>query len=163
MTINIPHSINFPPKPHLPNSLTITSDHTTKPPRPSPPKMSRPTLESLQSLYKQHLSTASLFSSYNYRRYFVRKAEETFAPVLKSSGNGGQESVDAKWLEAREKELEVLKRSAEINRTFQGPTLVVEHAMPITCEPFEPYSCPNLMGKKRVRKLNLIGSGAMFF
>lgn len=29
-------------------------------------------------------------------------------------------------------ELEVLKRAAEINRMYEGPKLVVEHARPIT-------------------------------
>lgn len=37
-----------------------------------------------------------------------------------------------KFLEERSKELEVMKRSAEVNRMFEGPKLVVEHAQPIT-------------------------------
>jgi hypothetical protein len=32
----------------------------------------------------------------------------------------------------KQAELEVLKRAAEVNRMYEGPKLVVEHAQPIT-------------------------------
>jgi len=38
----------------------------------------------------------------------------------------------AKFYETKTAELEVLKRSAEINRMYAGQKLVVEHAQPIT-------------------------------
>ncbi len=38
----------------------------------------------------------------------------------------------AKFYEEQHKELEVLRRAAEVNRMYEGPKLVVEHARPIT-------------------------------
>jgi hypothetical protein len=38
----------------------------------------------------------------------------------------------AKFYETKKEELEVMKRSAEINRMYAGQKLVVEHARPIT-------------------------------
>lgn len=36
-----------------------------------------------------------------------------------------------KFYDTESKELEVIKRAAEVNRMFEGPKLVVEHARPI--------------------------------
>jgi hypothetical protein len=38
----------------------------------------------------------------------------------------------ARFYETKKEELEVLKRSAEINKMYAGQKLVVEHATPIT-------------------------------
>ena len=36
-----------------------------------------------------------------------------------------------KFYDTESKELEVIKRAAEVNRMYEGPKLVVEHATPI--------------------------------
>jgi hypothetical protein len=108
--------------------------------------MSVPTLAQIQTLYKSTLTAASRFASYNYRTHFTRRADEVFKPLLarldgaeksgssSSSSSGGKVSegeLQAFW-EDHSKELEVLKRAAEVNRMFEGPKLVVEHPRVIT-------------------------------
>jgi hypothetical protein len=94
--------------------------------------MSRPSAKQIEQLYKQTLSASKQFASYNFREFFVRKTEQKFAPLLSQSSSSAADGIDKQWWDARIKELEVLKRSGQINRTFQGPKLVVEHAKPIT-------------------------------
>lgn len=100
-----------------------------------------PTLVQVQSLHAATVTAASRFASYNFKSYFLRRTEERFAPILKSlnpdsaSLQPGQ-SVDpaalAKFYEEESAQLDVMKRAAEVNRLFEGPKLVVEHARPIT-------------------------------
>lgn len=99
--------------------------------------MSRPSSQQLDQLYKQTLAASKRFASYNFREYFVRRTNERFTPLLSSSATSGNvdASVDQKWWEKRVQELDVLKRAGEVNRTFQGPKMVIEHARPITGEP----------------------------
>jgi len=53
--------------------------------------------------------------------------------VLKSLEGGVGSQVDlAQFYADQSKELEVLKRAAEVNRMYEGQKLVVEHASPIT-------------------------------
>lgn len=93
--------------------------------------MSAPTVAQLQNLYKSTLSAASRFASYNYRNHFVRRTDEVFKPFISSlestSGRPDDGKIQA-FYEEHSKELEVLKRAAEVNRAFEGPKLVVEHA-----------------------------------
>jgi hypothetical protein len=96
--------------------------------------MSRPTAQQLDQLYKQTLAASKRFASYNFREYFVRRTNERFTPLLSFSGHEGKidASLDQKWWESRVRELDVLKRAGEVNRMFQGPKMVIEHARPIT-------------------------------
>lgn len=105
--------------------------------------MSRPSAQQLDQLYKQTLAASKRFASYNFREYFVRRTNERFTPLLSSSDTSGNvdASVDQKWWEKRVQELDVLKRAGEVNRTFQGPKMVIEHARPITGESI--WSFPN--------------------
>ncbi|WWD00434.1 hypothetical protein V866_007347 [Kwoniella sp. B9012] len=101
-----------------------------------------PTISEIQSLYHSFQTVSSRFTSYNFNQYFLRRSHQTFKPVLQSlSPAPGTESVQAKqldpaelskWFEEQKKELDVIKRAAEVNRMFKGPKLVVEHAQPIT-------------------------------
>ncbi|KAK8846823.1 hypothetical protein IAR55_005911 [Kwoniella newhampshirensis] len=99
-----------------------------------------PTIQQVQSLYSATVSTASRFASYNFHNYFLRRTDEVFKPVLDSinppSGSAPVSAMDpnelAKFYEEQKSQLEVLKRASEVNRMFEGPKLVVEHAMPIT-------------------------------
>ncbi|WVR04514.1 hypothetical protein IAU60_001518 [Kwoniella sp. DSM 27419] len=100
-----------------------------------------PTLAQVQSLYHSTLTAAGRFTSYNFHNYFIRRTDRVFKPVLDSlAPPAGHESpagnVDpvklGEFYQAQQKELEVIKRAAEVNRMFEGPKLVVEHARPIT-------------------------------
>lgn len=93
-----------------------------------------PSPAAIDVLYNATLATARRFSSYNFQNYFVRRTNDHF-------GKGGQQqqqqqsaTMTQEQFDARTKELEVLKRAAEVNRMFEGPKLVVEHARPITGE-----------------------------
>ena len=99
------------------------------------PKVSASSLQKVQTLYAATKQASTRFASYNFHNYFVRRTEETFRPVLQSleaDPNAMRSDAVAKFLSERSKELEVLKRSSEVNRLFEGPKLVVEHATPIT-------------------------------
>ncbi|WWC87053.1 uncharacterized protein L201_001938 [Kwoniella dendrophila CBS 6074] len=102
-----------------------------------------PTLKEIQSLYHSFQTASQRFTSYNFNQYFLRRTHLTFKPILDSlqpeSGSelvGNKKQLDptelSKWFEEQKNELEVIKRSSEINRMFKGPKLVVEHATPIT-------------------------------
>ena len=99
-----------------------------------------PTLAQIQSLYNATVTAASRFASYNYRNHFLRRTDEVYRPILAAlNPNPGSIPVStphpadlAKFYDEQSKELEVLKRAAEVNRMYQGPKLVVEHARPIT-------------------------------
>jgi len=99
-----------------------------------------PTLTQLQSLHSALINSSSRFGSYNFRQHFVRHADDVFQPVFSAlsppAGSTPTSPPDATALAAlyweQQKELEVLKRAAEVNRMFAGPRLVVEHASPIT-------------------------------
>lgn len=96
--------------------------------------MTTPTLAQVQSLYKATQTAAKRFTSYNFHQYFVRRTEERFQPILSSlqSQSGAPNAADIqKFYETESKELEVIKRAAEVNRMYEGPKLVVEHARPI--------------------------------
>ena len=99
-----------------------------------------PTLVQVQGLYNAMITAASRFASYNYRNHFLRRTDEMYKPILAAlnptPGSTPVSSPDladlAKFYEEQSKELEVLKRAAEVNRMYEGPKLVVEHARPIT-------------------------------
>ncbi|OCF37482.1 mitochondrial protein [Kwoniella heveanensis BCC8398] len=100
-----------------------------------------PTLTQIQSLYNSTITAASRFTSYNFHNYFLRRTDRVFKPVLDSLSPPPGSEVTAKspdlnalskFYEEQTKELEVIKRAAEVNRMFEGPKLVVEHARPIT-------------------------------
>jgi hypothetical protein len=101
-----------------------------------------PTVTQLKSLHNALTSASSRFTSYNFHPYFSRRVRETWAPVLSTlDPPGGSASVSApqpdlselaRFYEEQSKELEVIKRAGEVNRMFEGPKLVVEHARPIT-------------------------------
>jgi len=101
---------------------------------------SAPTLPQLQSLYNATITAASRFASYNYRHHFLRRTDEVYKPIFAAlnpkSGSTPVPSPEpadlAKFYEEQHKELEVLRRAAEVNRMYEGPKLVVEHARPIT-------------------------------
>jgi len=84
--------------------------------------MSGLTREAILSLYQNTLRTSRSFSSYNFREYFIRRAENTFRAM--------QNETDATKVEhlysTAQKDLEVLQRSAVVNRLYGGWTLAVE-------------------------------------
>jgi hypothetical protein len=99
-----------------------------------------PTIPQIQSLYNATLTTAARFGSYNFHSFFTYRTHQTFKPILSAldpePGSTPMSQPDpnmlAKFYETKTAELEVLKRSAEINRMYAGQKLVVEHARPIT-------------------------------
>ncbi|ORX34521.1 hypothetical protein BD324DRAFT_583259 [Kockovaella imperatae] len=95
-----------------------------------------PTLAQVQTLYNATKSAASKFTTYNFRTHFLRRTDEVFKPVLASLESGSSSSSSPESLstfyQEHQAELEVLKRSAEVNRMFEGPKLVVEHPRIIT-------------------------------
>lgn len=95
-----------------------------------------PSLAQVQALHNSLLTASKRFATYNFNEYFVRRTNETFKPVLASLSSPSSTSTDAsdlrKFFDEQKMELEVLKRAGEINRMFEGPKLVVEHAKPIT-------------------------------
>lgn len=99
-----------------------------------------PTLPQLQGLYNATITAASRFASYNYRHHFLRRTDEVYKPIFAAMNpDPGTVPVPtpnptdlAKFYAEQTAELEVLKRAAEVNRMYQGPKLVVEHAHPIT-------------------------------
>lgn len=99
-----------------------------------------PSVTQIQSLYSASVTAAQRFTSYNFHNYFLRRTDEVFKPVL-AAINPPPGSTPAKPLESAElakfyeeetANLEVMKRASEVNRMFEGPKLVVEHARPIT-------------------------------
>jgi LYR motif-containing protein 4 len=96
-----------------------------------------PTPAQIRSLYQSLLTTSNRFASYNFKNYFVRRTNESFKPILKSldSSTPVAGGIDlSQFYSDQSKELEVLRRAAEVNRLYEGPKLVVEHARPITSE-----------------------------
>jgi hypothetical protein len=99
-----------------------------------------PTLTQLKTLHSGLTTAASRFTSYNFHQYFTRRVRENWAPILSAlEPQGGSVPVPkpdpaelARFYEEQIKEIEVIKRAAEVNRMFEGPKLVVEHARPIT-------------------------------
>jgi hypothetical protein len=81
----------------------------------------------IQSLYNATKQAANRFASYGFRQHFQTRTDEVFQPVLASS------STDlSQFYHDKMKDLHALKRAAEVNRMYEGPKLVVEHARPIT-------------------------------
>lgn len=94
-----------------------------------------PSPAAIDALYNATLATARRFSSYNFQNYFVRRTNDHFGKAsTPATGQQQQAGMSQEQYDARVKELEVLKRAAEVNRMFEGPKLVVEHARPITGE-----------------------------
>ncbi|EKM57092.1 uncharacterized protein PHACADRAFT_254647 [Phanerochaete carnosa HHB-10118-sp] len=85
-----------------------------------------PTKEALLSLYSSTLRTSRVFSSYNFREYFVRRTKSQFREI--------QDETDSAKISAfyneRVKELQVLKRSAIVNQLYGGWRLVIEKDLP---------------------------------
>lgn len=84
--------------------------------------MSGPTREALQTLYANTLRTSQSFASYNFRSYFVKRTHDLFRAA---QAEEDPNKIGA-FVEAKKKELEVLKRSALINQMYGGRKLVVE-------------------------------------
>jgi hypothetical protein len=94
-----------------------------------------PTAAQLRTLYQNTITASQRFASYNFSHYFARRARLSFEPYLSSEDKLSSAKPEelAKFYQQKTEELEVLRRSAEVNRMYEGPKLVVEHALPITC------------------------------
>lgn len=98
-----------------------------------------PSLAQIQALYTTTINTAQRFTSYNFHAYFVRRTEDVFRPVLAALSPppgatpvGAPDPKDlARFYADRQAELAVMRRASEVNRMYEGPKLVVEHARPI--------------------------------
>ncbi|KAJ9097686.1 hypothetical protein QFC21_004723 [Naganishia friedmannii] len=93
-----------------------------------------PSIAQLRTLYQNTLTASSRFSSYNFSQYFARQAKLAFEPHLQTeSGSKTANSEElARFFKDKTEELKVIRRSAEVNRMYEGPKLVIEHALPIT-------------------------------
>lgn len=99
-----------------------------------------PTVQQIQSLYSATVNASQRFTSYNFHKYFLRRTDEIFKPVLASltppAGSAPSDPIDpsrlAQFYEHQKTQLEILERASEVNRMYEGPKLVVEHAQPIT-------------------------------
>ncbi|CED82825.1 Uncharacterized conserved protein BCN92 [Phaffia rhodozyma] len=81
-----------------------------------------PTQAQLQTLYRSSLQASRQFASYNFRSYFVRRTKDQFKAIPSTT----QPDILKAWFADRTNELETMKRSAVVNRMFEGPKLVVE-------------------------------------
>jgi hypothetical protein len=95
-----------------------------------------PTAAQLRTLYQNTVTASQRFASYNFSNYFARRAKDSFEPYLASEDklNSVKPEELSKFYQQKTEELEILRRSAEVNRMYEGPKLVVEHALPITCK-----------------------------
>lgn len=93
-----------------------------------------PTAAQLRTLYQNTITASQRFASYNFSNYFARRAKLSFEPYFSSEDKlkSAKPEELAKFYQHKTEELEVLRRSAEVNRMYEGPKLVVEHALPIT-------------------------------
>ncbi|KAG8981749.1 hypothetical protein FRB94_008602 [Tulasnella sp. JGI-2019a] len=73
-------------------------------------------------LYLNLIRTSRSFASYNFRSYFIRTTREKFRAHIHERD---QSRISELYKEGLE-ELEILRRSAIINRLYEGPKLVVE-------------------------------------
>ncbi|KAF8741055.1 hypothetical protein AX14_005958 [Amanita brunnescens Koide BX004] len=74
------------------------------------------------NLYNATLRTSNSFSSYNFRKYFVGKTQDTFRAMQAETD---KEKVRSMYEEAKQ-ELAVLRRSVIVNRMYGGWRLSVE-------------------------------------
>lgn len=93
-----------------------------------------PSVAQLRTLYQNTLTASSRFSSYNFSQYFARRAKQAFEPYLQNENKTTNADELAQFYKDKTQELEVIRRSAEVNRMYEGPKLVIEHALPITGE-----------------------------
>nr|KIR89576.1 mitochondrial protein [Cryptococcus tetragattii IND107] len=91
-----------------------------------------PTVQQIQSLYSATVTASQRFASYNFHKYFLRRTDEVFKPVLASLAPPADPSTLARFYEHQKTQLEILERASKVNRMYEGPKLVVEHARPIT-------------------------------
>lgn len=93
-----------------------------------------PSSAQIRTLYQNTLAASKRFSSYNFAQYFTRRTQQTFEPYLQSDDKIKTIKPEelAKFYQQQSAALEVLRRSGEVNRMYEGPQLVIEHALPIT-------------------------------
>lgn len=93
-----------------------------------------PSSAQIRTLYQNTLAASKRFSSYNFAQYFTRRTQQTFEPYLQSDDKIKAIKPEelAKFYQQQSAALEVLRRSGELNRMYEGPQLVIEHALPIT-------------------------------
>ncbi|KAF8324010.1 hypothetical protein DL93DRAFT_2070200 [Clavulina sp. PMI_390] len=84
--------------------------------------VSAPSRHAVLSLYANMLRTSRSFASYNFRTYFVRNTRVKFRAAATETDPQRIQS----FYDQMTNELAVLKRSAVVNRLFEGPKLVVE-------------------------------------
>ncbi|KLT44658.1 hypothetical protein CC85DRAFT_256546 [Cutaneotrichosporon oleaginosum] len=104
-----------------------------------------PTHAQVKALHEATRAAASTFSSYNFRQYFLRRADEVFAPALaalgdtppaaalaaaKAAGRAPNEMTPeglTAFVEEREEALAAIKRAGVTNAMYGGGVkLVVE-------------------------------------
>lgn len=81
-----------------------------------------PARKAVLGLYASTLRAAKSFSSYNFRTYFVRRAEDTFRGM---EAEQDPVKLSQAYNEAV-KELSVLRRCAIVNQLYGGARLAVE-------------------------------------
>ncbi|KAJ9118984.1 hypothetical protein QFC24_005950 [Naganishia onofrii] len=93
-----------------------------------------PSVAQLRTLYQNTITASSRFSSYNFSQYFTRRTKLAFEPYLQAENGSKTTNTEelARFYKDKTEELEVIRRSAEVNRMYEGPKLVIEHALPIT-------------------------------
>lgn len=96
-----------------------------------------PSVAQLRTLYQNTITASSRFSSYNFSQYFTRRTKLAFEPYLQAENGSKTTNTEelARFYKDKTEELEVIRRSAEVNRMYEGPKLVIEHALPITGKP----------------------------
>lgn len=93
-----------------------------------------PSAAQIRSLYQNTLAASKRFSSYNFGQYFIRRTQKTFEPYLQSDDKitAAKPEELVKFYQQQTAALAILRRSGEVNRMYEGPQLVIEHALPIT-------------------------------
>lgn len=99
-----------------------------------------PTLAQAQQLYAATKKASARFAGYNFHAYFLRRADEAFAPALASLGdtstipgakagaaNKMSDEELARWYAERSAALPAVERAGETNALYKGEKkLVVE-------------------------------------
>lgn len=92
-----------------------------------------PSAAQIRTLYNNTLAASKRFSSYNFGQYFTRRTQQTFEPYLQDDKIKAAKPEElTKFYQQQTAALEILRRSGEVNRMYEGPQLVIEHALPIT-------------------------------
>jgi hypothetical protein len=84
--------------------------------------VTKPSKQAILNLYANMLRTSRSFASYNFRTYFLRNTRVKFRQAAPET----DPIRIRQFYDQMSDELKVLRRSAVLNKLYEGPKLVVE-------------------------------------